>query len=83
MNGGAVEEAIKYIEKAVKLSPDDARVLFLQADLLCRGGKLDEALEALRKAVQAEKTYRILAQNEIDFAPLWEDKRFKAIIRTA
>jgi tetratricopeptide (TPR) repeat protein len=83
MNSGAVDEALKHIEKAVKLSPDDARILFLQADLLCRGGKLDEALEALRKAVQTEKTYRILAQNEIDFAPLWEDKRFKAITRTA
>jgi len=82
MNVGAVENAWKYIEKALKISPDDARVLYLQADLLCRSGQTEAALEALKKAVQTEKTYRILAQNEIDFAPLWDDKRFKAIIRT-
>jgi len=83
INGGAVDEAMKFIEKALKAYPDDARVLFLQADLLCRSGRLDESLDALKKAVQNEKSYRILAQNESDFAPLWDDKRFKAITKSA
>ncbi len=82
MNGGAAEEAMKFVEKALKSYPDDVRVLYLLADLLCRSGQMDAALDALRKAVQGEKTYRILAQNEADFAPLWEDKRFKAITKT-
>lgn len=82
MNGGATEEAMKFVEKALKTYPEDARVLYLQADLLCRSGQLDAALDSLRLAVQNEKTYRILAQNETDFAPLWDDKRFKAITKT-
>jgi hypothetical protein len=44
---------------------------------------LDEALESLGKSVKNEKSFRILAQNEIDFAPLWEDKRFKSITKSA
>ncbi|MBN1938950.1 MAG: tetratricopeptide repeat protein [Candidatus Aminicenantes bacterium] len=83
MNGGADEEALKYVEKGLKAYPDDARILFLQADLFCRAGRMDEALDSLGKAVKGEKTYRILAQNEIDFAPLWEDKRFKSITKSA
>lgn len=83
MNSGANEEALKYIEKAAKTNPDDARILYLQADLLCRTGQLDAALESLRKAIQGEKSFRILAQNEIDFAPLWDDKRFKSITKSA
>ncbi|HQF99304.1 MAG TPA: tetratricopeptide repeat protein, partial [Candidatus Aminicenantes bacterium] len=83
MNTGAAEEALKLVEKALKSDPADARLLYLQADLLCRRGRLDESLEALRQAVAGEKAYRILAQNEVDFAPLWEDKRFKAITKTS
>jgi len=83
MNSGANEEALKFIEKGLKGNPEDARALYLQADLLCRAGQLDEALESLGKAVKAEKSFRILAQNEIDFAPLWDDKRFKAITKSA
>lgn len=83
LNAGAADEAAKFIEKALKTDPEDARVLFLQANILCRSGQTDAALEALKKAVQNDKSYRILAQNEIDFAPLWEDKRFKAITKNA
>jgi len=83
MNTGAAEEALKLVEKALKTDPADARLLYLQADLLCRRGRLDESLEALRQAVAGEKAYRILAQNEVDFAPLWEDKRFKTITKTS
>lgn len=83
MNSGVNEEALDYVQKALKSFADDARILYLQADLLCRAGRLEESLESLRKAVLGEKSYRILAQNEIDFAPLWEDKRFKSITKSA
>jgi tetratricopeptide (TPR) repeat protein len=83
MNGGSNDEALKFVEKGLKTYPDDARILFLQADLFCRSGRLDDALDSLGKAVKGEKSFRILAQNEIDFAPLWEDKRFKSITKSA
>lgn len=81
LNAGAVEEAGKLIEKALKIGPEDARLLYLQAVIFCRSGQTDASLEVLKKAAQNDKTYRILAQNEIDFAPLWEDKRFKTIVK--
>jgi hypothetical protein len=44
-------------------------------------GRADEAMECLKKAFQKDKFYRTLAQNEIDFEPLWDDKKFKLITR--
>jgi hypothetical protein len=41
----------------------------------------DPCLENLKKAIQADKFFRILAQNETDFEPLWEEKKFKLITR--
>ncbi len=82
-NRGNYEEAIKNLEKAKELKPDDGRVYYLMADTFCLMNKTDECLNSLKKAVQLDKFYGILAQNEKDFEPLWEDKKFKLIIRLA
>ena len=50
-------------------------------DLGCLPGQTEDCLEPLKKAIQADKSFRVLAQNEPDFEPLWEDKKFKAITR--
>jgi predicted Zn-dependent protease len=83
MNRGDFEEAQKMLDKAAKLDPDAAVVPFLTAGLLTAQGKIDEALEALKKAIMADKSYKILAQNDADFEPLWDDKRFKLLTRMA
>lgn len=83
INRGDFEEAQKLLDKAAKLNPDDAVVPFLTAGLLTAQGKNDEALEALKKAIMADKSYKILAQNDADFEPLWDDKRFKLLTRMA
>jgi hypothetical protein len=46
-------------------------------------GEAETALDLLKKAVQKDKTYAVLAQNEPDFEPLWEDKKFKLITKLA
>jgi len=79
MNMGHFDEALKSFEKAAKLKPEEAVVHYLTAGVLARSNRADEALEALKKAIQSNKFYRILAQNESDFEPLWEDKRFRLI----
>jgi tetratricopeptide (TPR) repeat protein len=81
MNSGDYEEAQKLIEKAIKLNPQDAKIYYLQAILACRREQTEEALDHLKKAIQMDKFFRILAQNEADFQPLWEDKKFKLITR--
>jgi tetratricopeptide (TPR) repeat protein len=80
-NSGEFEEALKSLEKALKMSPDDGKIYYSLANLYCLMGQADPCLENLKKAIQADKFFRILAQNETDFEPLWEDKKFKLITR--
>jgi tetratricopeptide (TPR) repeat protein len=81
INSGAYEEALKLLEKALEMDQEEGRVYYLMADAHILMGKPDEAMECLKKAFQKDKFYRILAQNEIDFEPLWDDKKFKLITR--
>jgi len=81
MNTGDFEEAQKLLEKALKLKPDDGKIYYALADLNSLAGQTDASLEHLKKAIQIDKYFRILAQNETDFQPLWEDKKFKLITR--
>ena len=80
-NAGDREGALKLIEKALEFKTDEAKVHYLMADVLCLLGRTDESLEALKKAVQKDTQFAVLAQNESDFEPLWEDKKFKLITR--
>ncbi len=83
MNMGRDEEALKLLEKALKLKPEEAIAHYLMAAVLVRMNKLEEAFEPLKKAVQIDKIYKIMAQNEADFAPLWEDRKFRLLTRLA
>ena len=83
MNSGDREGALKILEKALEFKKDEAKVQYLIADVLCLLGRADEGLEALKKAVQKDKLFAVLAQNESDFEPLWEDKRFKLVTRVS
>lgn len=83
VNSGDREGALKILEKASEFKKNEAKVQYLTADVLCLLGRADECLEALKKAVQKDKHFAILAQNESDFEPLWEDKRFKLITRVS
>ncbi len=81
INSGGYEEALQLLEKALEMKEDEGRVLYLMANAYVHIGKTDEAMECLKKAFQKDRFYRILAQNEVDFAPLWDDKKFKLITR--
>jgi tetratricopeptide (TPR) repeat protein len=81
INSGAYEDALKLLEKALEMKGEEGRVFYLMADAYVLMGKTEEAMECLKKAFQKDKFYRILAQNEMDFAPLWDDKKFKLISR--
>ena len=80
-NAGEYEEVQKLLEKAQKMNPEEGRVSYALADLFCLMGQTDAALEHLKKAIQIDKFFRTLAQNESDFEPLWDDKKFRLITR--
>lgn len=81
INEGDYEESLMLLKKALEMKPKQGKVLYLLADVHCRKGDTDKCLEYLKKAIQIDKYFRILAQNERDFEPLWEDKKFILITR--
>jgi len=81
INQGDSAGALKLLEKALEFKREEGRIYFLMATAYLQNGQQEEALEALKKAVQKDKTLAILAQNEPDFEPLWEDKRFKILVK--
>jgi len=81
MNQGNYEEALKLLEKAWEMQPKDGRIPYLMASTYCLMGQNEECLEYLKRAIQLDKYFKILAQNEVDFEPVKEDKKFKMITR--
>jgi tetratricopeptide (TPR) repeat protein len=75
--------AIKLLEKALEFRANDGLVYYLLADVHCQMGQADAAFDFLKKAIQKDKNFSVLAQNEPDFESLWEDKKFKLIVKLA
>lgn len=73
--------ALKLLEKALEFKREEARVYYLMATTYVQAGQTEEGLEALKKALQKDKSLAVLAQNEPDFEPIWEDKRFKVLVK--
>jgi tetratricopeptide (TPR) repeat protein len=73
--------AVKVLEKALEFKENDGLVYYLLADAHCLMGQGDAALDFLKKAIQKDKHFSMLAQNETDFEALWEDKKFKLITK--
>ncbi len=83
INQGDYEGALKTLEKALEFKAEEGRIYYLMADANMLMSQPEEALENLKKAVQKDKFYSVLAQNEPDFEPLWEDKKFRLLMRLA
>jgi tetratricopeptide (TPR) repeat protein len=83
INQGDLEGAAKLLEKARDMAPRDGRAYYLSAEVACLLAQTEESLEFLKKAVHLNKVYGVLAQNEADFQPLWDDKKFRVITKLA
>lgn len=79
LNQGKYEEAIELFEKANKKKPNQGKVYYATADAYCLMGKKEECLKNLKKAVELDEFYGILAQNEPDFDEFEEDEEFKLV----
>jgi tetratricopeptide (TPR) repeat protein len=77
------EGAVKILEKALEFKENEGLVYYLLADAHSLMGQVDASLDLLKKAVQKDKNFSILAQNEPDFEALWDDKKFKLITKLA
>ena len=82
LNRKDYDEAIKLLEKAKTQKPKEGKVSYLMALIYCQMEDTKKCLDNLMDAVQKDKFFGTLAQNESGFEPLWEDKKFKIITKT-
>ena len=80
LNIGDFVQAKMLFEKALKLRPDDAYILYSLAAAHAQGGAAEEALSCLEQAVIKQPRLRHRALNDNDFGPLKEDRRFRELL---
>jgi tetratricopeptide (TPR) repeat protein len=83
MNDGNYEEALKLFNKAMEKDPKNAKILYFMAAIYQSMGDSGQSLEFLKKSIQKDKYFKILAQNDSDFEELRENKKFKILTKLA
>jgi len=79
LNQGRFEEAIDLFQKANKKKSKQAKVYYAIANAYCLMEEKDKCISNLKKAVELDEFYGILAQNETDFDVFREDEEFNQI----
>lgn len=79
LNQGRYEEAIDLFKKANKKKAKQAKVYYAIANAYCLMDEKDKCTANLRKAMELDEFYGILAQNETDFDVYREDEEFNSI----
>ncbi len=83
INQGDYPGAVKVLEKALEYKEKEGLVYYLLADVHCLMRQSEASLDFLKKAIQKDRSFSVLAQNEPDFESLWDDKKFKLIVKLA
>ena len=81
MNQGEFKESLKALEKAREKKPKEGKVFYLMANVFCLLEDEKKCLEYLKKAVKKDKFFGLLAQNETNFEPFQENKKFLLITK--
>ncbi len=81
INQADYEGALRLLEKALEFKEKEGQIFYIMADAYCLMGQPETGLDYLKKAVQKDKSFAVVAQNEPDFEALWEDKRFKLLTK--
>lgn len=80
LNDGDPSSALDAFEEALSQAPGDDRIYYCQAAAHAQKGSIEDAIEALREAVDINESNRVYAQNDPDFIPLKVHEDFRAII---
>ncbi len=80
LNDGDPSAGIRSFAKALELAPGDDRILYCQAAAYAQRGDIDDAIEALREAVDINDANRVYALNDPDFVPLVVHEDFRSIV---
>jgi tetratricopeptide (TPR) repeat protein len=74
------DEAERLLREGQAAYPDNASMLYNLAAVLGQRGERDEAIDLLRRALEAEPKYRKYAETDTDLDPLRADPRFSAAV---
>lgn len=80
LNAGNYPEARKHLEKIEGKGHNDAYAAYLLSLVYYKQEEVDRALESLGKAVKLDPFYKIIAHNEPDFDPLFDNDQFNALM---
>lgn len=64
--------AEKTLVEALRLFPSDATIHFNLACYACQLGRNQEAKERLGKAIEIDPSFKLMALDDEDLAPLWD-----------
>jgi len=79
LNQGRYEESLELLKKANKKKAKQAKVYYALANVFCLMDQKDKCIANLRKAMELDEFYGILAQNETDFEVFREDEEFNSL----
>jgi tetratricopeptide (TPR) repeat protein len=74
------DEALKHLDRAIKMNPKDDRLLYVLASTQALKGDREQALAALKESIDLNATNRIHAQHDPDFDPLRDDDAFLDLV---
>ncbi|MFQ6116402.1 MAG: tetratricopeptide repeat protein [bacterium] len=77
------DQALPHQERAAKLAPDNAEVLYDLAVICLAAGKKAESLDALKKALTLNPKLRKQARVDTDLGPLRAEREFEALIQSS
>lgn len=82
-NDGRLEEAVKYIEKAVREDSSSGKAVYALAAVCALRQDAAGAVEHLAKAISIEPSNGIRALNDLDFESLRENPEFMSLFKKA
>ena len=75
------QEALKWLEKAVAIAPNETKVLYNAACIYSLLGMVDMALDYFEKAVDSGYASREWIETDSDFDPIRDHPRFQEILK--
>jgi tetratricopeptide (TPR) repeat protein len=82
-NQGRLNEAVEAFDKALDGSADPAKVHYSKAAALALAERDEEALDALRRAIEENPEFRVYALGDPDFQRLRENAGFVGLVEPA